>query len=139
MKYPLAPPQPETEFFWSRLSQREFWLRRCDTCIRPHFYPRGICPFCGSTALSWTLSRGHARIHAFAIVERPPSRFFKDSVPYCPILAELDEGVVVPGQLIQDDPSPDTVHVGLRVRLIFKEVVVGRWIYLFSALPPGKN
>ena len=57
----------------------------------------------------------------------------------CPILAELDEGVVVPGQLIQDDPSPDTVHVGLRVRLIFKEVVVGRWIYLFSALPPGKN
>jgi uncharacterized OB-fold protein len=89
--------------------------------------------------LSWTLSRGHARIHAFAIVERPPSRFFKDSVPYCPILAELDEGVVVPGQLIQDDPSPDTVHVGLRVRLIFKEVVVGRWIYLFSALPPGKN
>lgn len=119
---PLPVPQPESDFYWRKARDGELWLRHCNSCHRSYFYPRDICPQCFSRDTTWIESSGRGTLHSFAIVHRPPSEAWRDLVPYVVATVDLDEGARMPTNLVNVEPDPRHVRIGMRVRVVFKKV-----------------
>ena len=49
----------ENEAFWSAAKEGRFTVPICGACGKAHWYPRAICPFCGSDKIEW---RGPVRV-----------------------------------------------------------------------------
>lgn len=92
----------------------------CRGCEARVFYPRVLCPHCGSESLDLVESRGRGVVHSFSVLHRPghPSR--AADVPYAVVLVDLDEGVRVLADLV--DGLVDDVHVGMPVEVTYDEV-----------------
>ena len=119
---PIPVPQPESDYYWKKAQQGELWLRRCDDCEIAYFYPRDICPHCFSRNTSWVQSSGKGTLHAFAIVHRAPHPAFKADAPYVTALVELDEGVRIPTNLVEVEPEPAQIRVGMAVEAVFEQI-----------------
>lgn len=92
------------------LSQGDWRIQRCDGCGRHVFYPRQMCPHCGSAALTWVRPQGTGRIYALTTI--PPAR--DGEQPRHIVLVDLDEGVRLMSCV---DPCPgDGPRIGDRVR-----------------------
>jgi uncharacterized OB-fold protein len=119
---PLPTPQPESDFYWQKAREHELWLRRCDDCRQGYFYPRDICPECFSRNTSWVQSSGRGTLHTFAIVHRTPHPAFQAGVPYVVAIVELEDGVRIPTNLVDVEPAPTAIHVGMPVVVTFDDV-----------------
>ena len=119
---PLPTPQPETEYFWERAKAHELWLMACDDCRATYFYPRPICPRCFSRKTHWVQSSGRGTLYAFAMVHRAPTRAFQDRVPFVAALVELEGGVRVPSNLVEVEPDPERIEIGMPVEAVFDDV-----------------
>ena len=122
---PVPAPQPETDYYWERARAHELWLMRCEDCQDWYFYPRTICPNCFSRNTRWERSSGQGRLYAFSIAYRPPTPGFQDHVPYVAALVELEGGVRLPTNLVDVEPDPAHIHIGMAVEVVFEEVVAG--------------
>ena len=118
---PLPVPQPETEFYWEKARSHELWLMRCDDCDSVYFYPRPICPGCFSRNTRWVQSSGRGTVYAFSIVHRPPIPSFQERVPYVAALVELEGGVRIPSNLVDVEPDPAKIQVGMAVEVVFED------------------
>jgi uncharacterized OB-fold protein len=120
----LGPHLPiidaESEPFWAATKQRLFLIRHCTTCGRNHFYPRHYCPYCWSEACEWRPASGKGRIYSYTVIHHNDMPPFKDMLPYIVALIDLDEGVRVTANLIEC--TPDVVHVGLPVEVIYEHL-----------------
>jgi len=69
MSRPKAVPEPtpETQPFWDGCARGELLLQRCRACAKPYFYPRPICPECGSTDVEWFTACGRATLYSYVI------------------------------------------------------------------------
>jgi uncharacterized OB-fold protein len=119
---PLPIPDPVTRPFWDSLKAHAIRLQRCDACNRFIYYPRPLCPGCLSDDLAWTPVSGHGTVHAFTIPYRHPNAAFGSGVPYVVALIELDEGIRMMSNLIDVDPTPEAVKVGLPVEIVYDDV-----------------
>ena len=119
---PMPVPQPETDFYWEKAKAHELWLMHCDTCGTTYFYPRPICPRCFSRDTRWVRSSGRGTLYAFSIVHRPPTPAFQDRVPYVAALVELEGGARLPTNLIDVDPDPANLHIGMPVEVVFDDI-----------------
>ena len=45
---PFAAAYPETETFWREAANGKLMLKHCTSCENAHWYPRPVCPLCGS-------------------------------------------------------------------------------------------
>ena len=91
-----------------------FTLPRCAECGKFHFYPKDLCPHCGSKALAWTEASGRGEVYSFSVVHRAPSPAFKDQVPYVLAIIATEEGPHLLSRVV--GVAPDRVAVGLRVK-----------------------
>lgn len=66
-----------------------FMIQRCGGCTRHVFYPRELCPHCGSTSLQWVAPVGTGTVYAVTTVRRKPDA----GGDYNVSLIDLDEGV----------------------------------------------
>jgi hypothetical protein len=64
----------------------ELGFQRCQGCGEAVFYPRVICPACGSDALVWETSGGRGTVYSTTAVHR------RSGEPYNVVLVDLDEG-----------------------------------------------
>jgi uncharacterized OB-fold protein len=119
---PLPTPQPESDHYWERAKAHELWLMRCDDCGSAYFYPRAICPHCFSRNTRWFPSAGQGTLYAFSIVHRAPRPAFQDRVPYITALVELEDGVRVPTNLVEVEPDPARIKIGMPVEVVFDDV-----------------
>ena len=119
---PLPVKQPESDFYWEKAQAHELWLRRCNACGRAYFYPRDICPHCFSRDVTWERASGRGTVHAFGIVHRGPTPAFRDHTPYVVALVDLEEGPRIPTNLVDVQPDPDHVRVGMAVEVTFEDV-----------------
>lgn len=117
---PAPTPQPESDFYFEKLKEEELWLRRCNACGTAYFYPRDICPICFSRDTTWVQSSGKGIIHTFAIVHRGPTPPFRDRAPYVPVIVELEEGPRMPSNLVECEPDPENIKVGMAVEVVFQ-------------------
>jgi hypothetical protein len=109
-KIPAPPVNSETKPFWDAASQGQLLIKRCTGCGQSHYYPRALCPFCGSDATAWQLASGTGTIYSYSVMRRA-------EVPYAIAYVTLDEGVTMMTNLV--DCDFDALRIGQRVRLVF--------------------
>ena len=119
---PLPVKQPESDFYWEKAHEHELWLRRCNSCERAYFYPRDFCPNCGSRDVSWVRASGRGTLHTFAIVHRAPVPAFRDKVPFVVAMVDLEEGARIPTNLVDVEPDPEHIKVGMAVEVAFEDL-----------------
>ena len=122
LRKPLPVPQPESEYYWEKTRQHELWLRKCEDCRQVYFYPRDICPDCFSRNTTWIQSSGKGILHTYAIVHRAAYPAFQDDVPYIIAMVELEGGVRIPTNLVDIEPDPKLIKVGMAVEVTYDDV-----------------
>ena len=120
-KKPLPVPQPESDRYWEGTRNGELWLRRCLDCIKAYFYPRNICPHCGSADVEWFQASGRATLYTFAIVHRAPHPGFEAEAPYITALVELEEGPRMATNLAGVQADPANLKIGMPLKVVFEK------------------
>jgi uncharacterized protein len=122
---PSPTPSVDTQRFWDAANEGEFLLRHCNDCGKPHYYPRAICPLCGSANTDWKPGAGTGTIFSCSVLRRTDA-------PYCLAYVELDEGPVILSNIV--DTDLDAVRIGQRVRVVFKDSIDGQKVPMFTPL-----
>lgn len=91
------------------LTAGELRFQHCSECERAVFYPRVLCPFCGSESLEWRTSTGEGTVYATTVLHK------RGAAPYNVALIDLDEGFRMMSRV--EGVAPERVAIGVRVRL----------------------
>lgn len=135
-RLPTRPPHRtiETAGFWDACAAGRFVLPRCDACGELVWYPRLVCPTCGSHSVSPTEVSGRGTVYSWSVVRRGGPGPFRDSGPYVLAMIELDEGPRLLSNVVEC--HPDEVEVGMRVEVVFEPVDGSEdRIYRFAPVP----
>jgi len=126
----ITPTQAHAGF-WEGLAVAEVRAGYCDDCGRWMFYPRVICPHCGSRAVHLRPLAGEGVVYSVTTVRRP---LFEDwgNEPYRVVLADMREGVRVMGRLLAPLEAP--CRIGDPLRLTVVDVAEGKRWFLFKLL-----
>jgi uncharacterized OB-fold protein len=117
----LSEPMVDSRAYWDAADRNQLLLAKCGTCGHRFFYPRILCPSCGSREIEQTPSAGSGSIYSFTHVHFSPSGdFWAQEIPFTVILVDLDEGPRMLSRLISDTRA--AVKVGDRVRVSFSKV-----------------
>ena len=93
----------------AHLAEGRLCIQRCDGCGRHVFYPRVLCPGCGSDELSWVEASGKGTVYASTVVRRRPEQ----GPPYNLCLVDMEEGVRMASRV--EGVAPEEVMVGMAV------------------------
>jgi uncharacterized protein len=115
------------EVYRRYLQNGELGFQRCDGCGVAVFYPRVLCPVCGSDALRWRTSSGRGVVYATTAVYR------RDAEPYNVVLVDLEEGFRMMSR-VEGMPAEE-VGIGLRV-LFAARVEEDGPVAIFEPAPP---
>ena len=111
-RYPAPEPNAETQVFWDAAGKGVLKIKNCRACFRAHYYPRAICPHCGSDKTEWATSEGAGEIYSVSVMRRG------EGAPFVVAYVTLDEGPAVLTNIV--DCDPDSLAIGQRVRIAFK-------------------
>jgi uncharacterized OB-fold protein len=92
----------------SHLEKGELAYQFSPAANRAVFFPRLVCPFTGSEALEWRVSKGRGTVHATTVVH--PA----EGAPFNVALIDCDEGFRLMSRV--EDIAPDAVKIGMRVK-----------------------
>lgn len=104
----FSGPGPDA-FFAAFLAGGRFMLQQCDDCKKYVFYPRVLCPHCGSPKLSWQPASGQGTVYSATVVRRKPEQ----GGDYNVALVDLHEGPRMMSRV--DGISPHEVAIGMAV------------------------
>ena len=91
------------------LAEGRFLVQKCDDCGQHIYFPREVCPHCGSDAVQFVSPSGQGTVYAVTTVRRKPA----DGGDYNVSLIDLDEGPRLMSRV--DNLKPDEVKIGQRV------------------------
>ena len=128
---PEELPDPDSIHYWDGVSNSELRYQLCNGCKSSIFYPRSICPACGSSAICWKVSSGLGKIYACTTVYRAPPKY-KDKVPYIVALIDLDEDYRMMSEIINFGEKD--VSVGKQVKVIFRDDIDGKLMPYFTPI-----
>ena len=118
----MSEPQGVFAFHQLELAAGRFLIQRCGDCTKHVYYPRELCPHCGSVALEWKVPDGTGTVYAVTTVRRKPA----DGGDYNVSIVELDEGVRLMSRV---DGEP---RIGQRVKARV-QVTEGKGVVLFDS------
>jgi uncharacterized OB-fold protein len=87
---------------------------RCDTCGALYFDRRNACANCSGRSFSKERLADDGKVRSYTIVHRAAPGV---PTPYVSAIVDLSGGGVVKANLLNVEPSPDTVRFGMDVRL----------------------
>ena len=90
------------------LENGKLGYQRCADCSAAIFYPRMLCPICGSGTLGWRESAGRGTVYATTALHG------RNRDPRNVVLVDLDEGFRMMGR-VEGVPAEE-VEIGTRVR-----------------------
>lgn len=125
---PAPHPTLETQAFWDATAEGRLLLRRCDDCGLVIWYPRHLCPDCGTWNTSWMEASGRGTVYAATVVRRGQGPY-REAAPYVVAYVELDEGPRVMTNVV--GCPPEEVRVGQPVEVVFDDTGEGRSLYRF--------
>ena len=124
-KIPAPEANPETKPFWDAAAEGRLLLKKCVTCGQVHFYPRAICPFCGSDKTEWVTASGRGTVYSYSVMRRVP-------IPYALAYVTLEEGVTMMTNIVDGDL--DAIRIGQRVTVAFKPSEGGPPVPMFRPM-----
>lgn len=119
---------PDAKPYWDAAARGELAYQRCTSCDAAVFFPRSICPACGTGNPAWHVSAGTGTVHACSVVHRAPPAY-QDKAPYAVVLVDLDEGFRMMSGMV--DCDPESVAIGDRVSVVFRDDADGRAVPYF--------
>lgn len=122
-KIPAPEANPETRPFWAAAAEGRLLIGKCASCGKPHYYPRAICPLCGSDATGMVQASGRGVIYSYSVMRRVPA-------PYALAYVTLDEGVTMMTNIV--DCDLDAIRIGQRVKVVFKPSEGGPPVPMFT-------
>jgi len=133
MSTDLPAPSPHVTFetapFWEAATDGRLVLPRCDECGTVIWYPRQLCPDCGSTTVSWFEASGRGTVYSFTVVRKGQGPY-REAAPYVVAYVELEEGPRMMTNIVGCDP--DAVRVDMPVRVTFAPTEKGTALPRFS-------
>lgn len=100
---------PEAQYF-ANLDQGRFLIQQCGSCTRHVFFPRVVCPHCGSSQLAWKAPGGRGTVYSYSVVYGKPGA----NSDYGIALIDLEEGVRMMSR-IDGIPLQD-IYIGMPVQ-----------------------
>jgi len=94
----------------AELAAGRFLIQKCDDCGQHIYFPREVCPHCGSGAVQFVTPSGLGTVYSVTTVRRKPDA----GGDYNVCLIDLDEGVRLMSR-VEISPA-DAVQVGQRVQ-----------------------
>lgn len=127
---PVATPDinPETKPFWDAANEKILLVGMCSACGQAHFYPRRMCPHCGSQAIEWAPSSGRGTIYSYSVLRR-------SKTPYALSWVVLEEGVGLLTNIV--DCDLDALAIGQDVVVTFAASESGQLVPFFA--PVGET
>lgn len=119
----LTTAHPESLPFWEAAAKGRFLLPHCQACRRAHWYPRAICPLCGSSDVEWREASGRGTVYSVSVVRRAKP-------PYALAYVTLDEGPTMMTNIV--DCDLDAVAIGQKVKVLFRDRSDGVAVPLFT-------
>ena len=119
---PLPIPQQESEFYWQKCKEHELWLRHCKQCNKVYFYPRDVCPMCFQRDTEWIKASGKGTLYTYAIAHQLPRPNYKGPLPFVIAMVQLEEGPIMPTNLVEVKPEPASIKVGMHVEVTFDDI-----------------
>jgi uncharacterized OB-fold protein len=113
------------------LNEGQFLIQACQACTQHIYFPREICPHCGSDAVALVAPSGQGTVYAVTTVRRKPS----EGGDYNVSLIDLDEGPRLMSRVA--NLPPNEVKIGQRVgaRVLVEE---GCGVVVFDAVIGGQ-
>jgi uncharacterized OB-fold protein len=120
----LAAPQvsPENQPYWEAAAAGRLLLKSCLDCGKPHWYPRPLCPHCGSDRTEWRQASGRGEVYSHTLLPGQP--------PVVVAYVRLEEGVTMLSHVVGCEPA--AVRVGQPLRLAFATAADGRALPVFE-------
>jgi uncharacterized OB-fold protein len=84
-------------------------VQRCNACHKPIFYPRVMCPACGSDDYGWFAPSGRGVVYSTTVMRKPAKA--GGDLHLC--LVDLEEGFRMMSRV--EDIDPASVAIGDRV------------------------
>jgi uncharacterized OB-fold protein len=129
---PLPNYDIEHKPFWDALRRHEFVLFRCKKC-GTYYWPVSFCRKCENEPLfgnmEWAPASGRGKVFAHNIHYWSFEPAFDEDIPYVYAIVELEEGPLMPSNVIGCDPSE--VTPGMPVQLVFKDITEEHTIPVF--------
>ncbi|WP_345798593.1 Zn-ribbon domain-containing OB-fold protein [Castellaniella sp. MT123] len=97
-------------YYRTQLDQGHFLIQRCAACSRNVFFPRMICPHCGSDRLDWFSPSGEGVVYSTTVVHRKAEQ----GGDYNVALIDLKEGVRMMSRV--EGLAPADVKIGMAVK-----------------------
>ncbi len=85
----------------------------CEECGARYFDRRNACARCGQTGFGAAAVDGSGELRAFTIVHRAAPGI---PVPFVSAIVKTDDGTWVRSNIVNCDPTPEAVKLGMRVR-----------------------
>jgi uncharacterized OB-fold protein len=112
-------PTPETQPYWDGCAAGELRIQRCVDCGKPYFYPRPLCPYCGSVNVEWFRASGRATLYSYVINHRPAPGF-ESEAPYVIAVVQLAEGPRMMTSLVGVPATPEALVLDMPLRVTFE-------------------
>jgi uncharacterized OB-fold protein len=101
--------------FWEAAAEGRLVLPRCNRCSAVIWYPRHLCPRCGSSDVTWFEASGRGTVYSYTVVHQGEGAFAAVT-PFVIAYVELDEGPRLLTNLLGE---PGAWTVGQAVRAVF--------------------
>lgn len=108
-----ATTDPETRAYHGALARGEITIQRCRSCGHKQHYPRPFCLKCLSIDLVLEPISARSTLYAFTINHVHSNPAFKAAVPFVMALVEVADGIRIMARLIDVDPTPEAVQIGM--------------------------
>jgi uncharacterized protein len=116
----VPEPTPDTQPFWDGCARGELMLQRCRECGIPYFYPRPVCPECGSTDVEWFQASGRATLYSYVINHRPAPGFENEG-PYAIAVVQLAEGPRMMTNITGIPNTPEDLILDMELQVTFEQ------------------
>jgi hypothetical protein len=114
----MSPPSGPEKRYLEALAAGRFEIQKCAACGKHVFYPRVLCPHCGSDRLGWVTPSGRGSVYSTTVVRRKSA----DGGDYNVCLVDLAEGVRMMSRVVS--LPPDGVKIGMAVKARIAEGLV---------------
>jgi uncharacterized OB-fold protein len=101
--------------FEAFLKAGELRLQCCRDCGRQIYFPRTLCPYCGSNALEWRRASGRGVVYSTTIVRQKPERGGDHNVA----IVTLEEGARLMSRV--EGIAPSEVRIDMPVTAVIGE------------------
>lgn len=116
---PVPSPRGEETVFFSEAKQGRLSFQVCEDCQTRIAYPHVVCPTCLSDRLTRHPAAGTGTVHSFTTLHLAGHQALASEVPYTVVLVDLDEGVRVLADLLDDGATP---RIGMAVQAVFEDL-----------------